>query len=445
MSVTRRVALLAALILSLMATASAHAQIMSARRMAMGGVTITRGGPGSDALNVAYRAVPKAPSRGRSWSLPIGLAPLLSNPPVFDPNDPEFNAFELADLLFAPPWNVSLQKPAAPSSDIGITLAKDQLAIDLGDVRTLLPRHESRFGAVSRAPALGVGRGHAFVVLSPLIHYDNELSLNPALQATLIDAQPFVPLTDYALEDQARAQAALQGMLGWAQPLWRRVPGKSPDRTGLYFGARAKLLRGLGYGEVVAHGAFTTPDTLFGSDPVDLAGRAELRTAAPADGGFGRGFDVGTVLVVGRSEIGLAANDLSTLIDWTVRESVVEKDSVTGEFHERVVNDGVAFTSQVPATYQLTASTVVAGVLVAGDVVRGTQDQTTERLGVERWLGPIALRAGVNRDANQLFQTAGGIGLRLGRFGIDVAVATNSRNLSRERAVELGAGIAFFH
>ena len=73
-------------------------------------------------------------------------------------------------------------------------------------------------------------------------------------------------------------------------------------------------------------------------------------------------------------------------------------------------------------------------------------DQDTQsHLGLERWWGPIALRTGAGLDPNHLVQYGGGLGARLGRFGVDVALATNSRNLTRERGLELGAGFSFYH
>ena len=45
-------------------------------------------------------------------------------------------------------------------------------------------------------------------------------------------------------------------------------------------------------------------------------------------------------------------------------------------------------------------------------------------------------------DANKMLQYAGGTGLRLGPLGVDLAVASHSRNISRERGLELGAGLA---
>ena len=61
----------------------AQAQFMSARRMAMGGVTSIHGGPASDLANVAARAVPPDPrERVHSISLPIGIIPVLQVRPA---------------------------------------------------------------------------------------------------------------------------------------------------------------------------------------------------------------------------------------------------------------------------------------------------------------------------------------------------------------------------
>ena len=87
----------------------------------------------------------------------------------------------------------------------------------------------------------------------------------------------------------------------------------------------------------------------------------------------------------------------------------------------------------------------LAGFLFAGAATRDALGRTTSCAGVERWLGHLALRAGVARDLQNQTQTSGGIGLRLGRFGLDAAVATHSRNLTHERATELGAGFALYH
>src|SRR6266850_999427 len=69
---------------SAMSFHGADAQTFSARRMAMGGVVL-----GGNGANVAYRAVPQASSTARSLSLPLGLIPLLADPPQLDSSKPD--------------------------------------------------------------------------------------------------------------------------------------------------------------------------------------------------------------------------------------------------------------------------------------------------------------------------------------------------------------------
>lgn len=425
--------------------APAHAQVMSARRLGMGGAPVPGCGPGADGVNVAYHSVPRPEHGCRAISLPIGVIPVLQDPPVLDPEDPDFNAFELANLLMNVPWNWSLDAPTAPSGDIGVSIGRNTLAVNLGDVGKVLPRDADEYAVVARLPVLAIGFRRMFVGVSPLVHAENSLALNSSLQSALIDAEPFQPTTHYEMTDDAIGQVAAQGMLGWAQPLWRSSPDPRRSRTGLYAGVRARLIRGLAYADAQSAAGFTTADTLFGDDAVDVDYHARLRTATPQQGGFGQGLDAGLVLVAGRTEIGLAANDLATRLRWKVRERLVAKDTLTGDLVETTVAEGVPYTSTIPATGQITVTTRLAGFLFAGAATRDALGRTTSCAGVERWLGPLALRAGVSRDLQNQTQTSGGVGLRLGRFGLDAAVATHSRNLTHERATELGAGFALYH
>ena len=107
----------------------AAAQTFNARRMAMGGVVL--GGSGA---NVAYRAVPRPEGGARTLSLPLGLIPVLLDPPQLNPRRPDFNVYDLANLLYTAPWNLQLTSPDPPSSDVVVSISKDSLAVDLGDV-----------------------------------------------------------------------------------------------------------------------------------------------------------------------------------------------------------------------------------------------------------------------------------------------------------------------
>ena len=137
---------LAAVTLLLCACAgAASGQSLNARRTAMGGVLLPGGGSGSAAVNVAYQAVPPAAGSRYDLPLPIGLLPLINDPPVFDAKDPEFNVYDLANKLYNPPWNLQLVEPRAPSSDIVISLGRNYLALQLGDVANVFPEHGSKF------------------------------------------------------------------------------------------------------------------------------------------------------------------------------------------------------------------------------------------------------------------------------------------------------------
>ena len=441
---TRRTLTLAyVLLLAGLSVPPAQAQFMSARRLAMGGVTLSHGGPGGDAANVAYRAVPPAAEHGpRSLLLPLGLIPVLQDPPTFDTNDSAFNAFEIANLVMHLPWNLRLVEPAEPAGDVTLSVGRNALTIDLGGVRNVIPDERVRFSTAMRGPGIVLGVRRMFVGVTPFVQAQNDFDLNDALRGALHDGDTFLPNTEYALSDRGQAQAAAQALLGAAFPVL--CSGGDDDRGGLYVGARARLLRGLAYADADEQVGFVTPDTLFGDVPMDLRFRGRQRTALPADGGWGHGFDAGAVFVVGALEIGLAGNDLATSIDWKVEESITAKDSLSGDYVTQTVGEQLPFTSTVPASYVLTAMTRLGGVLVAADVQRDALEQISGHAGAELWAGPLALRAGASLDVQQRTQFAGGIGLRLGRLGLDVAVATNQANLTHERAVDLGIGLSFY-
>jgi hypothetical protein len=56
----------------------------------------------------------------------------------------------------------------------------------------------------------------------------------------------------------------------------------------------------------------------------------------------------------------------------------------------------------------------------------------------------VAVRGGAYRDTNGRWQMTGGTGLRFGGIGVDLAVATHSRNIEEERAAELCASLTLY-
>jgi hypothetical protein len=434
--------LLASFLALILVAGTADAQTFSARRMAMGGVVLAGGGPGSDGANVAYRAVPREKQSGWALPLPIGVIPVLADPPELDPDKPEFNVYELANLLYSPPWNLQLVEPDTPGNDIAVVVGKGHLSMDLGDIRSVFPDDGSRQGAVLNGPSLGFGVHRFFLAAAPQVYYQNELTLNDALLDAM-DGTEFRSNTRYEMLDGGSGMAAAGVHLGWAGPL-AQVGDPRGKGMGLYAGARVKLMRGLAYGRGDGAVSFTTPDTLFASDPVDVDYLGHYETAGPDGGGFGRGFDLGAVWMGGGLEVGLGVNDIGTRYDWRVRESIGYDDPETGDYVQQTLTEDKKVSSTVPTTGIANVALHVGRLVLAGDVVRGV-NSTTGHVGGEAWIARmLALRAGAYLDPEQTVQYTGGACVRLGPVGLDLAVATHCRNLTRERGLELGAGLAFY-
>ncbi len=409
--------------------------------MAMGGASL-----GGDAANVAYRAVPKAKGRSSGFTLPIGIAAVAANPPSFDPDDPEFNIFEIANLVQNPPWNLQLGSVEAPSNDVVIDIGRDHLAVDLGDIRSYLPGTGARISAMQSSPGLSLGFGPWFAGVAVVAQYENNLHLNEPLRLALEDAAPFLPQTEYAVIDSGQGQAVAEIQTGAAIPLM--VNGKNPREKGgmgLYGGVRVSLLRGLAYGDMRNVAAFATADTLFGSTPVVLDYTGDFRDAGPAGGGWGQAFDVGAVLVAGGFEMGVGVNHIGAKVQWNGREQRTVRDSVTGEYNAQVVNDDVSFSTSLPIVLTANVTRPIAGVLLAADVTH-SDGVTQGHVGLERWIGPIALRAGGRIDESKALQGAAGLGTRLGPVGLDAAVASHGQSFgAAERGLELAVGLSFYH
>jgi hypothetical protein len=371
--------------------------------------------------------------------LPIGVIPVLNDPPAFNPTDPNFNVFRIANLVENPPWNLALTSPPVPSSDVTLDISQNSLTMNLGDLANVFPAGPVRAYGASNGPTMGFSIRRMFVALAPEVEFENDLRLNDALTGVLRNGEALAPNTHYAVTDHGRAQAAAALHVGMALP----VASFGDPRHGgsaLYAGARFKLLRGLAYGDADNIAAYDTGDTLFGSNGLDLRYTGRFHDATPDGGGWGSGVDAGAVWTLGALEMGVAMDDIGTRIPWKLRETVAYRDSASGDYKTQVVGENESFTSEIPATMVANAAWHAGRWLAAGDVRRNVI-ATTAHAGLERWLGPVGLRAGGALDANQRVQYSGGVGLQFGRLGLDLAVATHNRNLENRRALELGVGL----
>ncbi|HYJ33186.1 MAG TPA: hypothetical protein VE326_08200 [Candidatus Binatia bacterium] len=457
---TRRIPIVLCLLAIAAWTAPAGAQMLDARRLGMGGVA-TSDNNASRTANVAFRAVPTGQG-SRSIPLPIGLIQYASHHPTFDSSDPDFNIFEILNLAANPPLTLSLSKPKEVSGDISVFVARDSLMVDLSDVRRAIPKDPWKQGGVYHLMAVGFGVKNFFVQVVPTIHVRNEFDLDPKLRAALRDAQPFTGNTRYGTTDDGVAQAAVAWQAGMTVRPVYRLPtdanegdqddpsADDPRRNGataLYLGAAPKVYWGLAYGSIRASGGATTADTLFGSsDPVSIDMTAVTRDAAiGGDGGSGHGFgaDVGGVFFYNNFELGVGVNDMGSTIDWktTVKQHVY--DDATNQFTTTTIGRDVETKSRIPAAVTVNVAKRMGSTNFAADVV-DTELKTMVHLGVERWVGMVALRGGAYRDANGRWQGTAGTGLKLGGIGLDLAVATHSRNVEEERAAELCASLTLY-
>lgn len=420
----------------------ASAQTLNARRMGMGGAVLPGGG--GEGWNAAYRAVPLPPQSSTGLPLPIGLVQLAADPPILDPQDPDFNIYDLANRVYNPPWNWQLVSPAPPSDDIVVQLSRDRLTVELGEIAGLFPHDRSVLSAVGMGPSLSVGVGTFYVGVSAVAQYQNDLLMNRALHEAVIGHAAFEPRTQYLLYDGALGQAAGVLEAGWAAPVIRSADAPMRRGTALFAGVRPKVLRGLAYGYTENIVAFSTEDTLITGSPINLDYHGLIRQTGPAGGGWGHGLDVGLVYMQDAFELGLGVNDVVSRMTWSVEESLTQRDTLAGDFTRLVVDPTATVVSRMPIAGTLNAAWRTAYLLIAADTER-SMGHTTGHLGTETWLGNVALRAGTSIDVNDMVQFGGGLGLRLGRVGLDLGIASNSRNLSRERGIELGAGLALYH
>jgi hypothetical protein len=118
-------------------------------------------------------------------------------------------------------------------------------------------------------------------------------------------------------------------------------------------------------------------------------------------------------------------------------------DDATNEFTTTVVARDEEFTSRIPVTTTINVAKRLGRTTIAADIVDGDL-RTTMHAGAELWFGMFAVRSGLYRDQNQMMQFTGGGGYRFGKLGLDLAIATNSRNIQRERGAELSASLSLY-
>src|SRR3989442_13301816 len=139
-----------------------------ARRYGMGGVSLSRDG-NARRYNPAYRAVKNrshvAGAPKFSIPVPIGLIDFfkqhpinqLGHDPMFSPESAAFNPAALLNIIFNPPIFYEVKKAPLPTNYVAFTIGRNQLIIDLGATKVLIPEQDFGLGTTSRLLDAGVG------------------------------------------------------------------------------------------------------------------------------------------------------------------------------------------------------------------------------------------------------------------------------------------------
>ncbi|MGH7537660.1 MAG: hypothetical protein ACREMF_03425 [Gemmatimonadales bacterium] len=161
--------------------------------------------------------------------------------------------------------------------------------------------------------------------------------------------------------------------------------------------------------------------------------------------GHGVGVDLGFVYISGPVELGVGVNDIGATLTWN--DTRVERDTfdtAANDFASTLLANHVSSKTRLPVTYVLNAVLELGTNTTAGAMVLDNGRGTSIQLGVEQWVGPLALRGGVARDQRKRVQLGWGTGVRFGSFGLDVGFVTHSSSLSSARGITMGTSISIY-
>ena len=424
-----------------------------ARRIGMGGVSLSRDG-NVRRYNPAYRAIKNRSATGApkfSIPVPLGLIkflkdhPLnqLSHDPTFNPDSAGFNPIELTNLIFNPPIFYEVRKAPTPTNDVEFTIGKNQLILNLGGARVLIPEDKFGLGSTSRLLDVGVGFAGFHIGVMGFLQYDVGFTLDSALRSALTDTVVgFQPNTSYNILGNGVAQAGFAPTVSFASRVMRGAGGADSD-DGVYLGAAAHYYMGGAYAHGTGPAGFTTGNPIFGNTPLGVLDDTLYTSNKPF--GKGVGGDVGIAWITGPFEVGLGANDIGAELTWSdTKVQRLRYNPATDSISTTLLIDHVESKTKLPITYIANAALRMGtGTTVGGDVVNSGRG-TVIHVGMEQRTGPFALRGGVSRDQRKKMQFGAGGGLRLGPLGLDVGFWTHSNSLSPKRAITMATSVSIY-
>jgi len=295
---------LALLVLAPLLPRAASAQFsFDARRIGMGGVSLSRDG-NARRYNPAYHAVKNKNqvTGAPKFSIPVPLGLIqffhdhpinqLSHDPMFNPDSAAFNPIGLMDLVFNPPIFLEVKKAPTPTNDVEFTIGRNKLIVDLGATKVLIPEQDFGLGSTSRLFDAGGGFAGFNIGVMGFLEYDVRFQLDTALRNFLVSDSTARPNTPYSVNVDGVAQAGLAPTVSFAGRILRGIGGDATD-DGLYVGGALHYYLGATYGRAVGPAGFTTGNPVLASTPTPLLDGNVFTSQKP--NGHGVGGDVGVV------------------------------------------------------------------------------------------------------------------------------------------------------
>lgn len=431
--------------------APARAQFSTdARRVGMGGLSLTRDG-NLRRYNAAYRAVKQRADGGAKFTIPVPLGlieffqdhPLnqLGDDPTFDPESSAFNPVELVNLVLNPPLFYEVKEAPTPTNDVEFTVGKNTLILDLGAAQVLIPEDEFGLGGSSRLLDLGFGVKGFRISVVGFEHHEMGFLLGDTLRAFLKEADSARTNTLYDLIGDGIVQGGFAPTLSFSG---RLTPAIEDSDDGIYLGAAVRAYYGAAYVRAAGSGGFITGDTLF-AGPNPVTPQLDALTYAGRKFGHGWGGDVGIVWVSGPLEVGAGVNDIGAELTW--KNTRIERtvfDTAGDSLVTTLVVDSAESKTKFPASYIANAAfRMRTGTTIGGDIVNNGR-RTVIHVGGEQRVGALALRAGVSRDQRKKVQFGWGGGLRFGALSLDVGFWTHSNSFSDERGITMATSISVY-